>query len=63
MREAKVTTIRLCKTGTRVYSKEFSLFDLKEIQVNTEWILKNGKIVLVQEPFLLTPRLRPRITK
>lgn len=61
LREAKVTAIRLCKTGTRVYSKEFSPLDLKEIQVNTEWLLKNDKIILVQEPFLLAPSLRPRI--
>ena len=61
LREAKVTSMRVCKSGTRVYSKEFTPFDLKEIQVNTEWLLKNDKIVLVQEPFLLMPILRPRI--
>lgn len=61
LREAKVTSVRICKAGIRVYSKEFRPFDLQEIQVNTAWLIKNKTIVLIQEPILLTPELKARL--
>jgi len=61
-REASFTR-RISSRGDRVYSKMLALpVDYEEIVDNAN-IMKNSKIILVREPFLLDDELRKKVTE
>ena len=61
--EDRINAVRLTKNGTRLYFKNFRPLDYNDVIHNTEWLTGNNKIMLVQEPLLLTDELRARVEK
>lgn len=59
--EAKVTAVRIGKTATKAYSKQFRPLDIEELESNTKMFTPG--IILVQEPFLDVGDLRERAKK
>ena len=64
LREAKVTSIRITKQGTKIYApKCFHPIFLDEIECNTNLMNENKDIVLVHEPVLLNDEIRERMQR
>ena len=60
--EDRINAVRLTKNNeVRLYFKNFRPLDHDEVIHNTEWLTGNNKVMLVQEPLLLTSELRARV--
>lgn len=61
--EAKIKSVRIGQKGTSVYSDKFRSLDAEEIELNTEIMSGNSKIILVGEPFVTNDELTERLKK
>ena len=61
--EGKVKSITLNSKGRRVKADHFYTLDAEEIEFNTKWMLESDRLILTQEPFILTDELRQRVEK
>lgn len=61
--EAKITSVRIGKKGTSVYSDRFRALDAEELESNTEIMSGNSRLVLVGEPFITNEALSERLQK
>lgn len=61
--EGKIKSITINSRGRRVKADHFYTLDAEEIEHNTNWMLKNDRLILTREPFVLTDELRARVEK
>lgn len=59
--EGKITGIRMCKNGMRIYSKRFRPLDYEDVISNNDILMGNDRIMLVREVLLLTDEVRKRV--
>ena len=59
--EGKITGIRMCKNGMRIYSKKFQPLDYEDVISNNNILMENNRIMLIREVLLLTDEVRERI--
>ena len=59
--EGKITGIRMCKNGMRIYSKRFRPLDYEDVISNNDILMGNNRIMLVREVLLLTDEVRERV--
>lgn len=59
--EGKITSIRMCKNGMRIYSKRFRPLDYEDVISNNDILMGNNRIMLVREVLLLTDEVRERV--
>lgn len=59
--EGKITGIRMCKNGMRIYSKKFQPLDYEDVISNNNILMGNNRIMLVREVLLLTDEVRERV--
>lgn len=59
--EGKITGIRMCKNGMRIYSKRFRPLDYEDVISNNDILMGNNRIMLVREVLLLTDEVRQRV--
>lgn len=59
--EGKITGIRMCKNGMRIYSKKFQPLDCEDVISNNNILMGNNRIMLVREVLLLTDEVRERV--
>ena len=60
--EGKVKSITINSKGRRVKADHFYTLDAEEIEDNTKWMLETEGLIVTREPFILTDKLRERVT-
>lgn len=64
LREAKITSIRITRQGSKVYApKRFHPIFEEDIVSSTSWMKQNKDLILVREPILLDDELRDRMVR
>ena len=59
--EDKITSMRMCKDGMRIYSKRFRPLDYEDVISNNNILMENNRIMLIREVLLLTDEVRERV--
>lgn len=61
--ESKITAVRIGKTKTSIYSKNFYALNASELEFNTKLMSDNSELILVGEPFITNNNLSVRLKK
>ena len=61
--ESKITSVRVGRNRTSVYSKDFRALDAEELEDNTKLMQDHSNLILVQEPFITNDELSEYLRK